>query len=288
MNPFQPHIVPVYPPHNFEIFEEWFAQNYTGCNTDRELIPAFFTSYWVNNDYGNNIRAKQEMQEFIDGLDRSKKWFTIMQYDDGALIDFNDLDVLQFNMSKKIDVEIPLLCQPHPYKFTTEKKWLANFVGGKTHPIRSNAERLMDWNGYYISYEQHEIEKYCRILHESVFTLCFRGYGASSFRIAEALQYGSIPAYISNEFIFPYDIDFNDFGVVIDEKDAHRIDEILESISPQEIVRKQNLLQGVYRKYYTYESNLNLIIDELQAEYNSRKNTSKTESFIAGVIEARD
>lgn len=290
MNLFQPHIIPVYPPHNELIFEEWFAQKYTGCNTDRELLPFFPTSYWVNHDYGNDKLSYAQAVYHLNKLDKNKKYFIICQYDDGCLINFESLslDVLQFNMSKNIGVSVPLLCQPHPYKFTTEKKWMANFVGGKTHPIRSNAERLMDWSGYYISYEQHEIEKYCRILHESVFTLCFRGYGASSFRIAEALQYGSIPVYISNEFIFPYDIDFNDFGVVVEEKDAHRIDEILKSIPPQEIVRKQNLLQGVYKKYYTYESNINLIIDELQAEYYTRKNSRKTESFIGGIIEAGD
>lgn len=288
MNPFQPHIIPVYPPHNELIFEEWFAKNYVGCNTDRELIPAFFTSYWVNHDYGNDSRAKQEMQEFVDGLDRSKKWFCITQYDDSVLIDFKDLDILRFEMSKNIGLSIPLLCQPHPYKFTTEKKWLANFVGGRTHPIRNSAERLKDKEGYFISFESYDIEMYCRILHESVFTLCYRGYGASSFRIAEALQYYSIPVYISNEFIFPYDIDFNYFGVIIEEKDIDRIDEILGSLTEYEILEKQWRCRKLYEAYYTYQSNLKLINRRLEIEFDTRKNTSKAESFIARIIETGD
>lgn len=271
-----PHINVAYPKNNEIIFEEWFREVYRGCYTDRELLPINFTSFWVNNGYGNNLEAKKYLQDFVDGLDRSKKYFCVVQYDDGVLIDFKDLDVLQLNMSKKVDVEIPLLCQPHPYKFMTEKKWLANFVGGRTHPIRSNAERLKDLFGYYISYEQHNIESYCKILHESIFTLCFRGYGRSSFRICESLQYGSIPVYISDEFINQWDLDFNDFGVVIEEKDAGRIDEILSEISPQEILRKQNLLEGVYKNYYTFESNLINVKEFLQLEYNSRKNASQT------------
>src|SRR5690606_25553066 len=122
---------------------------------------------------------------FLNGLDVSKKYWTCVQYDDSILNDVSHLNLLQFNMSKKIGVEIPLLCQPHPFKFTGGKKWFANFIGSRTHPIRGNADSLRIKDGYYISFEPHNIEKYCLMLHESMFTLCFRGYGANSFRIAE-------------------------------------------------------------------------------------------------------
>ena len=73
MNKFRPHINPVYPPNNHLIFEEWFSMNYNGCNTDRRLLPVFFTSYWVNNDYGNDKEARRELNDFLGTLYKPKK-----------------------------------------------------------------------------------------------------------------------------------------------------------------------------------------------------------------------
>lgn len=270
MNKFIQEINVAYPPGNKPIFEEWFAQNYSGCDTDRELIPFYPTSYWVNNGYGNDIKAKQEAQEFIDSLDRSKKWFVICQYDDGVLVDWKDLDVLEFNMSKNIGIGMPLLCRPHPYTFNSEKKWLANFVGSKTHPIRDYSIALKNNPEYYISFDQHDIETYCRILHESIFTLCFRGYGLNSFRIGEAIQYGSIPVYISDEHIHPYNTDFQYFGIVIKDTEAKIIHEILSSIETEEIMTRQHYLKMQYESHFTFSGNLALIINELNSEYHQR------------------
>jgi hypothetical protein len=271
MDKFRQYINVAYPPGNKPIFEEWFTENYSGCSTDRQLIPAWFTSYWVNNNYGNDLRAKQAMQQFIDSLDRNKRWFTVIQYDDGALIDFKDLDVLQFNMSKSFHVSLPLLCRPHPYYFSGSKKWLANFIGSNTHPVRNSVKQFDYKEGYYISFERHKTEDYCRVLHESVFTLCPRGYGANSFRISEAVQYGSIPVYISDEFTIPAWMDFESFGVLVDAEDAHRVNEIIESIEPAEVVRKQERLAEAYQKFYTFESTLKHIVSYIETEYNKRQ-----------------
>lgn len=263
---FRPHINVEYPPSNKLIFEEWFRQHYVGCNTDRVYLDIFWTSYWVNNNYGNDKFYVDAMQRFVATIDKTKRYFTIVQYDDGTMIDWeaNGLDVLEFNMSKIIGVQMPLLCQPHPFKFTGSKNIFANFVGGRTHPIRNTANRLMGNEGYFISFDHQPIETYCRILHESMFTLCYRGYGLNSFRISEAIQYGSIPVYISNDFIIPYDMNFEYFGVIIQEKDADKIDEILQAIEPAEVIKKQDRLAEVYKKYYTYESNLRLVIEHLE------------------------
>lgn len=273
MNKFQPHIIPVYPPSNFKIFEEWVSENYNGCNTDRELIPAFFTSYWVNNDYGNNQQAKQEMQDYIDGLDRCKKWFCVVQYDDSVLIDFKDLDVLRFEMSKNIGITLPLICQPHSIRYDVKKKYLASFVGSITHPIRQKMiDAVKDKTGYYISTNPHSYDIYNKIISESMFCLAPRGYGLASFRCyAEAVYQGSVPVYISDEHIIPFDVDFNEFGVLVRESELPYLDEILVSIEPIEIIRKQGNLSLYYDKYFSYEGCLSNIENELQSEYYNRE-----------------
>lgn len=266
---FTPHIIPTYPPNNLQIFEEWFAENYKGCNTDRELLPIFPTSFHVNNGYGEK---KQELQDYCDTLDPNRKYFIICQYDDGCMVDWRGKDVLEFNMSKQTGVMLPLICQPHPYKFPEQKKWFANFIGSRTHPIRDSVNYLSQHDGYYCSFEPHSIERYCEIIAQSMFTLCYRGYGAASFRCAESIQYGSIPVYISDEFIIPFNIDFEEFGVLISHENVHRIDEILQSVSLENVIEKQSKLKDVYEKYYSYEGCMNQIIKHLENESDKKRN----------------
>lgn len=270
---FRPHIIPVYPPNNEIIFEEWFSLVYKGCQTDRIFLDINFTSYWVNNDYGNNKQKHQEMQDYVDSLPSDKKYFCIIQYDDGCMVDWKGKDVLEFNMSKQIGVMLPLLCQPHPYKFITEKKWVSSFVGSRTHPIRNELERLKGVDGYYISFEPHDIEKYCRILHESIFVLCPRGYGLNSFRITEALQYGAIPIYISDEFIYPFkgELKFDSFGIHCGISSIEIFRKSLECLIPERIIELQDEGMMVYNEYYTYEGCFKNIIKSLEAEYNNRQ-----------------
>lgn len=249
---FRPTINTVYPPNNFTEYERWFGERYNE-NLSREYLGIYWCAYQVNHSYGQDKDAMYRLQEFIDSLPRSKRYFTISQYDDSVGVDFKDLDVLQFNMSKNTGITMPLMCEPHPYDFQFTKKYLANFIGSKTHPIRDNALSLINNPDYYISFENHSIEDYCRIISQSIFTLAFRGYGANSFRVAESLQYGSIAVVITDDLVNPFYLDFNEFGVVIKLEDSDKIDEILNSIPQSEIIKKQSRIPEIYSKYYTYE-----------------------------------
>ncbi len=267
MNKFQPHIIPVYPPNNNLIFEEWFAENYAGCNTDRELLPIFPTSFHVNNGYGEK---KHELQEFCDTLDESKKYFIICQYDDGCMVDWKGKDVLEFNMSKQNGVMLPLICQPHPYKFDGEKKYLASFIGSRTHPIRNELEKFKGKEGWYISFEPHDIEAYCRIISESYFVLCPRGYGSNSFRICESLQYDVTPVYISDEFIEPFDIPFFLYGVPVANKNIHKLEDWLNPLNRHDEYIETNK-KIFYEKMFTYEGCFYQIIKSLETECDKRQ-----------------
>lgn len=271
MNKFQPHILPTYPPDNHLIFEEWFAQNFKGCNTDRELLPFFPTSYWVNNNYAQDIVAKKDAQDYIDSLE-NKKYFVICQYDDGCLIDWKGKDVLEFNMSKKVGIEMPLICQPHPYTFSGDKPYIASFVGSRTHPIRNGIERYINKKDWYISYEPHKIEHYCEVLSQSIFAICPRGYGASSFRTCEATQHGAIPVYLSDIFIECFDLDFNSFGVKHPAEDITTLALRLETMPDIDVATRLNNLKEVYENYYTYEGALKQIIKSLETEFAQREN----------------
>jgi hypothetical protein len=234
---YQPKQINKYPEDNHHEFERWFKDNTTAqelSGKPRTYLPILWTAYWCNNGYGVKPKAKMVLQRFVDQVPRTRKYFTICQYDDGCLVDFKDLDIKIFGMSGgRIDYPIPLLCMPHKYEFPDIKKDIfCSFVGGHTHPIRKElVKQLAGKEGYYVTMKKHTMQEYCNILARSVFALCPRGYGPSSFRISEAIQYGAIPVYISDTFIKPYNELFA--GVEIESGIINTIDGVLKSLNPE-------------------------------------------------------
>lgn len=200
-----------YPEDNAHEFERWFYDNtHPEEIIYRTYLPIFWTAYWTNNGYGAKEKSRNNLQRFIDSLPRDKKYFTICQYDDGPIVDFGDIDIVVFGMSGgRIDYPIPLLCQPHGYKFDCKRDIFASFVGGDTHPIRKKlVKQFTGYKDCHVSFKKLPLKEYCNLMARSVFALCPRGYGKSSFRIAEAIQYGAIPVYVSDEHVLPYNESF--------------------------------------------------------------------------------
>ncbi len=185
-----------------------------------------------------------------------------MQYDDGILNHLKDLDILVFSMSIPGKNNIPLLCKPHKWEFPELKGFrdiYASFIGKITHSLREDLMKVKGTPGWSLSSGKHDLIDYCQMLASSVFTLCPRGYGRTSFRIAEAVQYGSIPVYISDEFVLPEYLHFTDYGVLITPEQLPNLREILAAIPLEEIARKQKALKEVSR-WYTYEGTKNHIL----------------------------
>jgi len=258
-----------YPPDNNNPFEEWFYKNVKPeeITGDRLYLPIFFTGYFKKYDFGKDKAGLDQLQVFVDSLDRSKKYFTICQFDDGTMVDWKDLDIRVFSMcGEPVHYPLPLLCMPHNQSTATTKDIFCSFVGKVTHPIRRQMiNALQGKEGYYISTRLHPLRGYCDILARSVFALCPRGYGISSFRILESMQQGAIPIYCSDTYIIPHDVPFEQYGVLIDEADIPLIDEILRSFTPDQIAHKQMRLKEVYNEYYTFEANKHLILKNINS-----------------------
>lgn len=254
-----------YPKDNHEVFEEWYFHHYEEIPgmTERLYLPIFWTGYYIRANYGKDQLKLQHLQRYLNTLDTSKKYYTIVQYDDG-IKPFNDLshlDIKVFSMSgEPMDCALPLICTKHRYAYKGERDLFANFIGKITHPIRQHVIDTVKGNlKYTINTATLELEEYCKILSRSIFTLCPRGYGKTSFRIMEAIQYGSIPVYISDEFIEPHGMFFDAYGILIKENQINDMDEILTSIPTWVIKLKQDELPNVFKVLYSYEGNKALI-----------------------------
>lgn len=243
-----------YPPDNAVTFERWYMDNWSPSDErGRIYLPIQWTALYCNNGYGN-AAILHTIQKYLDGLDTTKKYYTIVQYDDGILNNIDHLDIAVCAMSgPRIDFSLPLLCTPHKFNFPipAQKKYIASFVGSYTHPIRSTmVELLKDKEGYYLSTRNHGLREYCEVIANSKYLLCPRGYGQSSFRIQEAIDFGAIPVYISDEFVFPYNMPTFPFGIVSrPEEDIAAAIEYVEQEGIDKIVRA---CIDANRKLFTY------------------------------------
>lgn len=262
-----------YPASNHLIFEEWFFENWKPEDSrERKYLPIFVNGYQVGNNYGQNKPKMEALQNYIDSLDKSQKYYLITQYDDGILCNLDGLDIRVYAMSgSRVDYALPLLCQPMPFKHEhTEKRYLANFIGRITHPVRNKVvDALKNRNDCFVhvpktAWDQMNEFYYSQILAESIFTICPRGYGWNSFRIAEALQYGSIPVIISDDYKSPHYIDYYGWAVYIREDSLQFLDGILKDLSKSEISEMRIYGEEVYKSHFTYESNKKLILEDLK------------------------
>lgn len=272
---FRPREHHIYPEKNDPSFEEWFYQNYS-IQTDtveRYYLPVWWTAYLKNNNYAQDKESIIRLQNVINGLPKDRKYWSCCQYDDGPIVDLSGIDIKMFSMAGEPNhYTLPLICHPHSFRYPTEKRDIfCSFIGRMTHPLRIQllgavSKVRNDHKDYYISSYPHPTSEYCRILSKSVFSLCPRGYSANSFRIMESMQYGAIPVWISDKFLIPHKIDFEEFGVLIKPDEIYRIDKILNGFSDMEIYEKHEAVKHYYENYYTFKKNKALIIKNLKDE----------------------
>jgi len=206
------------------MIEQYVSQNYKGEH-NRIYLPIYWTNYYVNNAYGNG--DIKPLYYFLDSLDKTKKYFTICQYDDGILEKPNDLDLLMFSSGNSQGIPIPLLPSHYlNYDETEGKLYDVSFIGNKTtHPIRQKVvDVLRPW-----VFDNFVSQHYYQRLYDSWFSLCPRGYGATSFRLYEALMCRSVPIYISDEHILPFSelIDWNRIAIIIHSDDIAILRQIM-------------------------------------------------------------
>ena len=127
-------------------------------------------------------------------------------------------------------------------------------------------QALLKGRGEYFITEKINYKEFIDKMNDSIFSLCPRGYGVTSFRICEALELNSIPVYIYDEPCVPFSdfVDMKDYCVMIHESELNNIDSILKSKTEKEInILKENG-KKIYEEYFTYEGSSKKIIKHLQ------------------------
>jgi hypothetical protein len=255
--------------------EEYF-QNQKALKLDRIFCPIKWTAYQIDANYGNDIRKMSRLNSFCKTIGNSMgkngdRYFTIVQYDDGALENIDNCRV--FCAGGVGDDPIPLTTERHPVR-GFKKSIFASFLGSMgTHPIRKQMFDILKNEDLFIVedvYTKREnTPHFAEVTEKSCFTLCPRGYGKTSFRLYEAMQLGSVPVYISNDHWLPYTkyVDWSKFCVLIKPEEINKIPGILKKIfadGTYTTMRAEAI--RVYEEYFCFESMYKWVVRLLQEE----------------------
>jgi hypothetical protein len=267
---------PTYPPyHRGAYLEDYFYNKFIKDNPEvnRDYIAISWTTLYCENKDKN-------IQSFLDSLDQSKQYFTVLQHDD-APRHILPPDTLCFsaggNVSGKNIIPIPLICSQLPKQLIIkeeEKKYIASFVGSATHPIRIKmGEALFGKDDYQIwikqwspSVNKSEFELFLELASKSKYLLCPRGYGLNSFRLYEAFQLGCVPVIITDKPYLPWqdELNWNEFSVLIDYSNILNIDLILKNIKDHTYHSMLEKGKKIYNTHFTLDGVYDNIIKKLK------------------------
>jgi hypothetical protein len=94
-------------------------------------------------------------------------------------------------------------------------------------------------------------DKYIKMIGDSYFSLCPRGTGISTVRLFESVYMNSIPVIIADGYKKPISdiINWDDFSITIKEEDIDKLEDIINSITNDEIIKKQEKIKFINDNY---------------------------------------
>tara|TARA_B100002052_G_C15733449_1_gene529790 strand:+ start:52 stop:933 length:882 start_codon:yes stop_codon:yes gene_type:complete len=271
-----------YPIHNKSIGIEGYFYNYYVNNkikSELTYLPIQWTNYLVKNKYGKEIEI---LNSFLSEIDfQNKKFFTITQYAGGPLVNLNNTIVFScggmFNTPKNTNlsyITIPLLTEKQAPTFMSKKKIKVGYLGRNNHQIREELLKMYQhFDGYKLinflgtSASKKDNKMFRKLTSQSIFTLCPRGYGPTSFRLYESINLGSIPIYISDDFLLPYQdkIEWDKLALLIKHDDIDSIHEKVEKIlNSNKHIEMLNYGRECNDKYFNMEYTSNYISEQIQ------------------------
>jgi len=287
--------------HNYCIAEAFYDAVKSGevePETERSYLPIC----WANSyheyvgEVGYPFRAIPRLQEFLDSsLSPSEKYFTVARCDEG-IYEATPGNLLVFGAGKFADVAVPLTSDIPYVPPSADLEYLATFAGcircGGPDPSEERPTQSVnnpDGIGTQVRQAMQSAFKGvddCQVndirnggtddawqnmtsmMSQSKFCLAPRGYAPTSFRLYEAMALGSIPVYISDEFITPFDdeIDWSEFCVFCKPEDLEGLPTRLRNIPESWRVNAVRSLSVLYPEYFSLSGTCQQIANHLEAD----------------------
>jgi len=139
-----------------------------------------------------------------------------------------------------------------------------SFIGSLTHPLRhAMSQSLQGIQGVLINasewtptVDSSRVDLFKNITQRSIFSLCPRGYGATSYRLYESMQLGAIPVYLSDRHLLPWsdEIDWSTFSVVIKPEEFQNIMKMTLGRSASDVRKMQEVLSNIWDKHFSIKA----------------------------------
>lgn len=260
-----------YPPFKNGVYlEEYFLRHFlqNSPKFNRVYIPALWTNFQIEGWFPI---YKSEMQKCLDQWVEQNPsdngYFTIVQYDDGPLLQLPPNTLVYGACSN--DIPIPLIYEDvnntlecFPKKTFHEKQILCSFVGNITanHVLPNVREEIMQMfsnnenftlinsGGWTPDVNKNLQWIFINTTVNSKFAFAPRGYGRSSFRFFECFQLGTIPIYVWNDknwLPFQNVIDYDQLCIHMHVSELHNLEAKLLSID-----------EATYNAMFTYYSTI--------------------------------
>jgi len=242
------------------------------CGSDRKYMQDIFVNplYKKYKFKSFIISSNDKFISYLPGLYSSleKRW-----YDPDWERSFHYIGIRE---------EPPLLYNEH----LNQKEYLFSFIGqADNHPIRKKIMNLKCKNSFLKDIQNLKVKKkkglivhpedyknyrseYAENLNKSYFVLCPRGFGTSSFRLFETMMMGRVPVIISDEWVEPAGINWDEFSIRIKQKNVSIIPQILnERTAYADIMGIK--ARHIWEEYFSEKSSFHRIaewLNEIKSE----------------------
>lgn len=219
-------------------------------------------------DVGQRVRSQYDMPEGVPGraYDQPYKWLDER---------FSLIVLESINLWPRDIAFLPYQHQEIAYP-NEARDILISFLGKLTQlflpPSHIRGGKLIDFKNKFSNAnivigapEEFPQFTYHSIMARSFFTLCPAGIGRWSFRFLEALLNGSIPILLSDDYVLPFSkkIKWDDYCLVIPERDLERIPEIVSGIPFEQIYQKLKKIKED-RHFFTKEFSLHEVAEMME------------------------
>jgi hypothetical protein len=200
------------------------------------------------------------------------------------------IEAWQYNKKhKRIAHYVARLCENDTVNnarldFSSERTYLYNFIGSRTHPIRGQIFAMRHPAETYIKdttgsraweltkeqKETYELE-YFHIMQSSYFVLAPRGVGPCTYRLFETLQLGRVPVIIADAWLRVPNVNWDEFSITVPEEKIHQIPSILRE-RREEAVEMGKLARKRWEEHFSPEVSLRHLAkaagELIQSRYN--------------------
>mmetsp|Transcript_8300 Transcript_8300/g.8458 ORF Transcript_8300/g.8458 Transcript_8300/m.8458 type:complete len:372 (+) Transcript_8300:148-1263(+) len=263
-----------FPPHKYKEYKGPWIENYFISTFLPEplsyfhgLFPLFiqWVDIHVNSITRNHNSQIPSMSNLMNEMEHSLRsdviYFTVSQDDEGLFELIEKFpNILIFSAGGYGHIPIPLIKGNIDYiPMNYPAQYTVGFYGGTLHSSKRLQifKELSNITYYYnISHKFKQSQHWISDISHTLFNFAPRGYGRTSFRVAEIIQIGRLPIYIYSDIPWvPYrdtSIDYNNFGYVCNVNDLDETVKKMLNCTPVEVQRMLHRVKDV-REYYTYE-----------------------------------